>query len=276
MFSLFSVKKNDIYCSAIRKIYPDGTSSLLVADRACFRVPGWEARDNEKAARDDLGPAGPNRAAENQERARRRARAAVAEIVRANPDMEYFVTLTLDKSKVDRYDYSEQQKVMRAWLSNRVQRCGLKYVVVPEFHGDGAIHYHGVFNDVLALKDSGTLSVAGGAPRRPRGAAERRKMLEDGAQVVYNLPEWKLGFSTVIQFYGERGRAVSYVCKYIGKNSEKIGGRYYLSGGPLQRADREYINANFDDFADDCRSFEIARLGAKCIKMDFDESGVLK
>ena len=53
------------------------------------------------------------------------------------------------------------------------------------------------------------------------------------------------GDSTAIKLYGDYAKAVSYVVKYIGKEQEKIGGRWYYSGGKLGRPTVTYI--------DDCR-----------------------
>ena len=79
------------------------------------------------------------------------------------------VTLTLDQTQVDRYDMAAITRKLNAWLSNQVQRRGLIYVLVPERHKDGAIHFHGFFNDVLDRVDSGTMiPPGGGKPRKPR------------------------------------------------------------------------------------------------------------
>ena len=149
----------------------------------------------------------------------------------------YFVTLTLDPSKIDRYDFPTVSHKLKTWLDNNVRRRGLVYILVPELHKDGAIHFHGFFNDALPAVDSGTLCSVPGKkkPCRPRSQNQREEWLAAGAHVVFNLPRWSLGFSTAIELYGEYSAAVGYVCKYIGKGSKKIGGRWYLSGGALQR-----------------------------------------
>lgn len=90
--------------------------------------------------------------------------------------------------KVDRYDASAVTRKLNSWLDNQVRRKGLAYVLVAERHKDGAVHFHGFFNDALPVVDSGTLSIGGGKPRKPRSARERARWLEQGAHVVYNLP----------------------------------------------------------------------------------------
>lgn len=259
---MFSADYIDICRTAVQKIYPDGSSTVMIADTPCFREPGWELRGNPA-----VGGGKPTPDSEKRERALRRARARVLDIARSNVDLAYFVTLTLDERKIDRYDINEQMKRMRGWLSNRVQRDGLKYVLVPELHKDGAVHYHGLINDVLPRKDSGTMSFGGGKPFRVK-RSEQAKMLEAGARVVYNLPEWDFGFTTAIELYGERSKAINYVCKYIGKGDGKIGGRYYLSGGALLSPEKRFFDADFELYKDDNHVFEIERLGARVVKLE--------
>lgn len=128
------------------------------------------------------------------------------------------VTLTLDPARVNRYDVREVTRHLNHWLDNQVRRKGLAYVLVPERHKDGAIHFHGFFNDALEARDSGTVSLPGQkAPRRPRSARQRAKWLEDGGNPSTTFPAGSWGFTTAIELYGEYDRAVSYVCKYIGK-----------------------------------------------------------
>jgi hypothetical protein len=272
--------KSDIYHRARLTHYPDGSVYIMVSDRAIFREPGWEdarrvipkedpdapykkleANDPERymAVIEDEGFQIESseylhrveaRRAENRARAERRARNAVRDLALSN-DFRFFVTLTLDRSKIDRYDIKAIMKRLRTWADNAVRRRGLKYILVPELHKDGAIHFHGFFNDALPAVDSGTLS-NGGKPRKPRGDAERRRLLAEGWHVVYNLPAWTLGFTTAIELYGERRQAVAYVLKYISKAADttgKIGGRWYYSGGDLQRPIVTYDDVSADDVA---------------------------
>ena len=220
------------------KRYPDGTVELMAADRPVFGWAGWEEvgapkvlshrLDSEQAPTREkaLDPA-------NVERAARRARAKLRDIALCTP-FKYFVTLTLDRERIDRYDVAAITKKLNNWLDNQVRRHGLSYVLVPERHKDGAVHFHGLFNDALPVQDSGTLT---NIPGRKRPGKPR-------SRVVYNLPAWHLGFTTAIELYGEYSRAVAYVCKYIGKQTGgeagKVGGRWYYSGGDLGAPEVEY------------------------------------
>ena len=157
--------------------------------------------------------------AEDQARSMRRARAKVRRIALSN-EFKWFVTLTLDAQKVDRYDPAAVVRKLNQWCSNQVKRKGLKYILVPERHKDGALHFHGFFNDALAAVDSGHKS-------------------KDGRK-IYNLPGWTLGFTAALEIYGEYAGAVAYVCKYIGKQGDKPAGRWYYSGGELKEPEVVY------------------------------------
>ena len=246
------------------KVYPDGSALLTVSDRAIFREPGWELAAVWSETR-EKGASRARSKDEDKERAVRRARARLVDLARCN-DFRYFVTLTLDAARVDRYDPSLTGKQLRRWLSNQVQRYGLIYALVPEHHRDGAIHFHGLINDALSLSDSGTVKPPeGGPPRRPASRAQRMTWLENGGSVVYNVPGWTLGFSTAIPLYGDYRAAVGYVCKYINKNTEKIGGRYLYAGGNLEKPSVDFVDVDYSDFAsNDSAEYLIKRLGAKC------------
>lgn len=224
------------------KRFPDGSGEVLACSSAIFGFTGWEAEKPRKKARK-----GAQEAPDGPERAMRRARAQVKDLALCTP-FKWFVTLTLDGARVDRYDIKAITRKLNNWLDNNVRRKGLCYVLVPERHKDGAIHFHGFFNDALAAVDSGTLTRDGWAkPRRPRGPAQREKWLAQGAHIVYNLPGWSLGFTTAIELYGDHHKAVGYVCKYIGKDTEKIGGRWYYSGGKLGHPELSYFDIPLSD-----------------------------
>ena len=259
----------EVYCNAICKIYPESSGTLLVADKAIFRRAGYEETAHKSGCSGALIDADA-RASANLERAKRRARIAVVDYARCNP-MKYFVTFTLDASRVDRYDINAVMRIANRWLDNRVRRHGLQYVLVPELHKDGAIHFHGLVNNAVTLRDSGTIARNGDKPRRPRSAREREKWLAAGGHIVYNVDDWTLGFTTAIELYGDYGAAIGYVCKYISKAQTKVGGRWYYSGGGLRKPQKQYLNVDFDEA---CKAadaaFTVPRLAADCVQIKID------
>lgn len=235
----------DIGHNARIKTYPDGSQDVLVCDAPIFGFQGWEP---EKPRRRTPGEG--DGAGDGPARAVRRAKAQVRDIALCT-EFKYFVTLTLDRCRISRHDVPEIIRHLNHWLDNNVRRKGLAYVLVPERHKDGAIHFHGFFNGALEATDSGTIiPPEGGRPRRPRNGAQGAQWLAEGGHRVYNLPGWGWGFSTAIELYGTYSKAVGYVCKYIGKDQgEKIGGRWYYSGGAIGRPQVDYGDLPLEDLA---------------------------
>lgn len=160
---------------------------------------------------------------ENARRCAARARRRLFELARCN-HFDLFITLTLDREKVDRYDIRAVTKKLNTWLDNRVRRHGLKYLLVPELHKDGAYHYHGLINsDAVRLFDSG-------------------RTYKDG-RTIYNLPDWKFGFTTAVKLNGEYENVCKYIAKYVTKqiSTGKIAGRYCYSGGDLEKPTVKYF-----------------------------------
>lgn len=249
--------------------YPCGVVDILCSTKPIFREVGWEDAhwakprklppEPEAKAEAEGEPeeqlsfsleseapmtepeaeeAGPKD--EDIKRSMRRAKSRVRRLALAN-DFRWFVTLTLSPEKVDRYDDAQVVRKLTTWAHNQVRRRGLKYILVPERHKDGAIHFHGFFNDVLPVVDSGTIKIPGvKKPRRPRSKAQREEWLSSGGHIVYNMPSWSLGFTSALEVYGDYPCAVGYVCKYIGKQGDKPAGRWYYSGGDLREPSAVY------------------------------------
>lgn len=237
--------------------YPDGSLDIVASSAPIFKPKGLETAGKEKAAPGAAGAAEgrrekrqPKADKEDLERARSRARSKVRRLALAN-EFRWFVTLTIDPAKLDSYDVAAVTRRLNQWLSNQVKRRGLRYVLVPEFHQSGRVHYHGFFSDSMEAVDSGTITGVPGSkrPRKPRSKAQRSEWLAAGGKVVYNLPGWPYGFTTAIELYGEYAAAVAYVTKYIGKDSQKIGGRWYSSGGALAQPLEEYLDISEEDVA---------------------------
>ena len=165
---------------------------------------------------------------EKNKTARQRAKRKMKDLLNANDDLNLFITLTLDPNKIDRYNIDEIYKKLHCWLNNAVKRRGLKYIIVPEYHKDKkGIHFHGIINEVFPLRESGKTT--------------------DKKQIIYNLPNWTLGFSTAIKIDNNRLKCFNYIIKYINKSSDKIGGRWFYSGGKLKRLRAEKVTRNYEN-----------------------------
>ena len=168
---------------------------------------------------------------------KKRAMDKATEICFAN-NWQYFITLTLDEEKINRYSPTEIYKKLKNFLDNAVRRKNIKYIIFPEYHKQHAyeekpaIHLHGLLiaeKEVLNLEDSG-------------------KKTEQN-QTIYNWNDWKYGFSTLIELDGNCA-VYDYVKKYMTKENEKIFGKMYLSGGKdlIREVPTEYHNVDYYSF----------------------------
>lgn len=233
MCPIYRTQKQSVKHYAKIISYPCGTMDIIASSDPDFGDSGWElSEDYSKPGKnhtksDQRKSSDPK--SEDLERSMRRARAKLRRIALAN-DFRWFVTLTLDPSKVDSHDGAAVVKKLNAWCSNMVQRRGLKYILVPERHKKGGIHFHGFFNDCMEIVDSGHMDRQGHA--------------------IYNLPQWSLGFTTAIELYDDYQKAVGYVCKYIGKQGDKPAGRWYYSGGDLKEPHVDYMEISPAELAE--------------------------
>ena len=183
---------------------------------------------------------------DNVERSRRRAKNKIFDLIRCN-EFKYFVTLTFNPDIIDSFDYNAVVKKINSYLGNRVRRNGLCYVGVPEKHKSGRFHFHFLCNNVLHLVHSGTyIRPAGGKPVKADTCRKQGVNIED-CKSVYNIVDWSLGWSTAIELYGDINAVANYVGKYITKASDKVGGRWYYSGGDLVKPIFRYDRVSFND-----------------------------
>ena len=220
----------DVASNARVKDYPS-LEVFQVANAAIFRKPGYEPRKRPY----DVPPKGE---AEDPERSqassRARAKAAVRDIALCNR-FAYFFTWTLSPEEIDRYDRALVGKKVRTFLKNASFRKGFSYVLVPELHKDGAIHFHGLCN-------LGDVSME--PAHDPRSG--RPLTTEDGRPIL-NMTDWKWGFSTCISIDANYERTCNYLTKYISKGTDKILGKWYLSSRNLvKRPDITVIDGGVD------------------------------
>ncbi len=135
---------------------------------------------------------------------------------------EWFITLTFNKNKVNRYDYAECSKKLRKWLNNVRNKYApdLRYLVIPEQHKDGAWHFHGLLSNTGKIQFNEAVNKYSALPL----------FTKSGLQ-IFNFANYKLGYSTATAIT-DTAKASSYVTKYITKElAVKTKGcrRYYPS-----------------------------------------------
>lgn len=93
-----------------------------------------------------------------------RAKSKLFEYV-TNNDFKYFVTLTIN-SNYDRFDLDSFRRRINQIIRNmrRVGFTDLFYILIPELHKNGAVHFHGFFSSGFGgdfyINDNGFLSWA--------------------------------------------------------------------------------------------------------------------
>lgn len=229
--------ENQVYHRCRAKYVPTSDGTMKLAQVQYFDCPkftagGWEAVDKfpkERGKVEELAAVGGDIVADakNIERASRRAKINAFDMVLCNHDLDVFATFTYrPENGLDKASYDDCYKVLKTWLSNRVQRRGLKYVIVPERHKSGDIHFHGIVNSSAVDLVRATSPYTG-------------KPLTHNGEPIFNIPDWSAGFTTAQIIGGgvdDREKVSKYIFKYMGKQAgQRIGGRYALIGGDMVR-----------------------------------------
>lgn len=249
----FPIKEHtEVHRNAKVKFLPDGMCKVTCFSRPVYRVEGYKLceawdRANVLQHADDLPPV---RTPIDEERKRadslKRAKDKIFEIAACN-DWSYMVTFTLDKEKVNRYNADEIIKPFGKWLDNMVQRRGLRALIVPEHHKDGAIHFHGLVNDSLKMVHSGNYKIKGEKKTVKLSTLRKRgkKPNDSDVQDVFNVTDYKLGHSTAVMLDGNTTAVSFYMTKYATKELDKIFGSYYFAVGKIKR-ELPYVICNMD------------------------------
>ena len=233
----FRKSETEIHHHCRAKFYPDINGNYSLAQIQKFSTPkfkekGWEPVTSSKSSvRADERERGTPDGADIS-RATRRAKITAFDYIMCNPDLNAFVTFTYSPQAVsDKSSYEECYARLAVRLSNRVQRCDLKYVMVPEHTKVGDIHFHAIMND-YALRMERAFSPKSGRP------------LSHNGKPLFNITDWKYGFTSaelIPDSEGDRKAVAKYIFKYMGKQmGQKIGGRYVLCGGDLKRPIYQY------------------------------------
>lgn len=146
--------------------------------------------------------------------------------VRSN-DFKYFVTFTFGKN---RKDDKEKFRQLDNWLRYMKKKHGLfDYILVPERHKTGEIHLHGVFGECgMELVDSG---------------------VKHKNRTIYNMPEWRYGFSTISKIEHREKTANYLVDSYMTKDNMDVvpeGKKKYWSSNGLRKPVVSYSDEYLD------------------------------
>ncbi|NYC75624.1 hypothetical protein DE167_006242 [Clostridium beijerinckii] len=158
-----------------------------------------------------------------------RARSKVKEYALCN-DFQYFITLTLDQKKYDRYSLDVFKKDLSKFINNYNGSHGTKvrYILIPEQHKDGAWHMHGLFSGIL----------------------DKHLNLNKNGFLEWKQYTKKFGYMS-LDFIRDRDKVASYITKYITKDlassvKDLNAHMYYCSKGlnVAQEIKRGTLSAN--------------------------------
>lgn len=212
------------------KRYTEEAYKLVVM--RSVRLPGFEERNPVKKKRQS------GNETEKLLNSLSRSRSVVWELALCN-SWDYFVTLTLDKNKCDRYDLNATYKRLAKFFNNYNARtdAALHYLLIPEPHRDGAWHFHGLFSG-LPPPHLQAFTLSDNIPAR------LKEVLCEGRQ-VFTWPAYGKAFGFVtMEPVIDSERCAAYMTKYITKELGKSGIElnhhlYYCSKG-LRRAELLY------------------------------------
>lgn len=215
----------------ILKRYSETNYRLTVMNT--IRIAGYEERDKRPIQR-KRGEAGNE---VKLEESLRRSKRMVWELAMCN-EWQYFVTLTINADKADRYNLDTLIKRLGKWLNN-YSRSGekVKYLLVPEMHKDGAWHFHGLLMG-LPLSHLVLFQENDHIPRRIK------QLLENG-RFIYDWPAYAKTFGYVtVEPILDHERCAGYMSKYITKDLQDstiaLNAHVYYRSHGLSRAEELY------------------------------------
>lgn len=126
---------------AILKKFHSSCYSLTLCKR--LRISGFEIEKRKHSKKNSVNNTKLNNNIS-------RAKSKVREYALCNY-FQYFVTLTIDKTKYNRYDLKTYYKDLSQFLLNygKVHKTKIQYILIPERHKDGAWHMHGLITGIL-------------------------------------------------------------------------------------------------------------------------------
>lgn len=231
------MQRDNPYYNARVKYYPNGAYKITVFSKGVFNPDGWERirKDEDEKDRREYDLTNP------REDSLKRAKDKIFDIAFMN-EWDYMVTLTLDQKKIDRYDEKEINKRVGQWLKHQAQRKDLRYLVIPEYHKDGAIHFHGFFKGNMTYLNTGKKDKSG--------------------REIFNIKDWRFGFSDAVRLDDNRLAVARYITKYITKCTTKIMGKFYYAGGGITReVPSDYAHVDYD--AVEGTEYEIPQAGMR-------------
>ena len=166
--------------------------------------------------------------------AAQRAKREIIDLALSNT-WDYMLTQTISPQYHDRYNPEQQKDLLIKTLKNFRERYDhkLAYILIPETHKDGAIHFHGLLKFNIPDKHLEFIK------ERDGSLIYKHKLLD------------KKGFNELAKIYNHQEFVSYYISKYITKSvNNKITQKRYYRSTELNRPQRYYFHPNKDNMSD--------------------------
>lgn len=209
------------------KIYPNGDKKITTFAKPLIvfentEVFGADDEDKRKSKIDLTEEEKQKEIERVAEKRYREVREKIEDYARSNP-FTHFITLTQSRKIVgNRFDDDLALSNLASFLKTvrkqaKRKNIDFKYIVVPERHKNGALHFH-----MLAYNYPYDFVYA---------KYDKRKKID-----IYKIEQWKFGISHVVETYGPMWKLGVYMKKYItkqmmGQNLGKSKKKYWCSKG---------------------------------------------
>jgi hypothetical protein len=209
-----------MFLQNIQKVY--GKQYKIIEYNRGFHVESYKCKKHNQS---NCQMCHPRRSETPDERSIIRTKTTITDYCLTNK-FELFCTFTFNPLKVDSFSIKETHQKMSNWIRNQKQNSpNIQYLLVPEFHKSGRIHFHALISNLTTpLIDTN---------------------LEKNQRKIYNIQKWNWGFSTAIKIDNTE-KVAYYMQKYITKEMiSKLNKKRYWASRNLKKPVINY-NINID------------------------------
>lgn len=152
---------------------------------------------------------------------------------------EYFITLTFSDKEIGEYSHEKAIDLLKKWINNQKhQNKNMVYILVPEFHKSGRLHFHGLVGNVPRWKLEKAIN------------PHTNKLIKINNTQIYNLTNYKLGYTTISKIKSH-DKVTHYISKYATKEliTLKSKKRYWYSRNLVKpKIEYGYLDTTLADY----------------------------